>query len=505
MKKHVATKLNPVSTLNFQLSTFRLFQVAILASFFTFQLSICQAQNTAKLDQAVREAQGSPQLNNALLSVCVYNVTKGKNVYSYEAQKSMVPASMAKMFTTAVGFEKLGSSFRFKTTLKYTGKIDRNGVLHGDIVIVGGGDPILGSYRYKQTTPDSVFAAWHRALRATGIKSVDGRVCYDASIFDDKPHNDSWQWGDIGNYYGCGASGLNFHENMFFAYFNAGAKLGNAATLDHTAPNGLRIHSHNNVTTGPANSGDNVIIYGDASSSIRVYEGTVPLGKRNFSVRGAMPNPAESCATLFTAYLKAKGVNVSGSPSQNIRHSDGKDIVDYLSNTYYVIAQYTNLTSNNLYAESILKYLGYKLYKKGTAENGVKAIMAYCAESGLNTDGVKLFDGCGLSRQNRITADFVCRFLKHVAQRNIYSDFSKSLAKVGESGTARNLMPKLPSNIAIKIKSGSMDGVKSYAGYITNSKGDLLCFSIIANNFTCTGSQVQPHLEKIMMQMAAMQ
>ncbi len=483
----------------------RVAQVAFLISYLSLQLSASYAQSTVKLDQAVREAQSSVQLSHASLSVCVYNVAKGRNVYSYEAQKSLVPASVSKILTTAVGFENLGPSFRFKTTLKYTGKIDNNGVLHGDIIIVGGGDPVLGSYRYKQTTPDSVFAAWHRAIRALGIKSIDGRVCYDASIFDDRAHNDSWQWGDIGNYYGCGATGLNFHENMFFAYFNAGAKPGSAAALDHTAPAGLRIHSQNNVTTGPANSGDNVTIYGDAASSIRLYEGTVPLGKRNFSVRGAMPNPPESCASLFTAYLKSKGTNVSGSPARNLRHADGKEIIDYLSNTYYVIAQYTNLTSNNLYAESILKYLGYKQYKKGSSENGIKAIMSYCSEAGIGTDGVMIFDGCGLSRQNRVTCDFVCRFLKHVAQSRIYSDFSKSLAKVGESGTAKNLLPKLPANIAMKIKSGTMDGVKSYAGYITNSKGDLLCFSIIANNFTCPASQVQPHLEKIMMQMALLQ
>lgn len=463
------------------------------------------AQNTSLLDQAVLEAQNSPQLNHAQLSVCVYNISKGKGVYSYQSQQSLIPASMAKMFTTAVGFEKLGASFRFRTSLKYTGKIDHAGVLHGDIVIIGGGDPVLGSYRYKQTVPDSLFATWLRAIRGCGIRSVDGRICYDASIFDDKQHNDSWQWGDIGNYYGCGASGLNFHENMYFVYFNAGSKLGSAAAVDHTSPGGLRIHSQNNVTTGPANSGDNVVIYGDASSPIRVYEGTVPLGRRNFSVRGAMPNPAESCATLFTAYLQSKGISVSGSPVQKLRHSDGKDIVDYLSNTYYVIAQYTNLTSNNLYAESILKYLGYKQYKKGTTENGVKALMAYFDESGLNCDGVRLVDGCGLSRLNTVSCEFVCRFLKIMAQRPVYNDFSRSLSTVGENGTAKNLLPKLPSNIAMKIKSGTMEGVKSYAGYITNAKGDLLCFSVIANNFTCATSQVQPHLEQIMMQMATLQ
>lgn len=463
------------------------------------------AQNTLKLDQTVKEVQKSAALQHASLSVCVYNITRNTNVYSHEAQKSLVPASVMKLLTTAVGFEKMGSSFRFKTTLKYTGKIDNNGTLHGDIIIVGGGDPILGSYRYKQTTPDSLFATWQRILKNHGIKNIDGRICYDASIFDEQILNDSWQWGDVGNYYGCGTCGLNFHENMYFAYFNAGSKLGDPAAIDHIQPNALRIHSQNNVTTGAANSGDNVIIYGDPSSTIRVYEGTVPLGKRNFSVRGAMPNPAENCAALFAAYLKLHGTNVTGTTTENRRHSHGKEMIDYLSNTYYVIAQYTNLTSNNLYAESILKYIGYKVYGKGSYENGSKAILNYCAENGLSTDGINIIDGSGLSRQNRITCDFLCRFLKHIAKQSIYSDYCKSLAIVGESGTAKNLLPKLPSNIAIKIKSGTMDGVKSYAGYITNTKGDLLCFSIIANNFSCPSSQVKLQLEKIMMQMATMQ
>lgn len=478
---------------------FIIFTLSSIISFSSF------TQNTTKLDQTVREALRSPALNHASLSVCAYNITRNTNIYSYEAQKALIPASTAKILTTAIGFDKLGSNFRFKTTLKYTGKIDNNGTLHGDIIIVGGGDPILGSYRYKQTTPDTLFATWTNAIKKQGIKSINGRICYDASIFDDKAINDSWQWGDIGNYYGCGVSGLNFHENMFFAYFNAGSKLGQPATLDHTSPEGVKIHSLNNVSTGAPNSGDNVIIYGDPSSSIRVCEGTVPLGKRNFSVRGSMPSPQSNCALLFLYYLKSHGVNVSGAVAENLRHSSGKDIIDYYSNTYHVIAQYTNLTSNNLYAESIFKYLGFKLYGIGTYDNGAKSIYSYCTDNAINTDGINIVDGSGLSRLNRVSCDFFCRFLKHIAKQPIYNDFSKSLAKVGESGTAKNMLPKLPANIAIKLKSGTMDGVKSYAGYITNAKGELICFSIIANNYTCPSYQVQQQFEKILMQIATMQ
>lgn len=463
------------------------------------------AQNTAKLDQTVRTSQKSAALEHAALSVCVYNITKNSPVYAYEAQRSMVPASMNKIFTTAVGFDNLGADFRFKTTLRYSGTIDKEGILHGNIVIIGGGDPLLGSYRYRQTTPDTVFATWLAAIRAQGIKGVDGRVCYDASVFDNQPLNDSWQWGDVGNYYGSGVCGLNFHENMFFAYFNAGGKLGYPAELDHIQPAGLSIESHNEVSAGPEGAGDQVIIYGDPSSNVRLYSGTIPLGKRNFGVRGAMPHPAENCALLFANYMKSHGMNVSSAVSECTRHENEKDILDYLSNTYYVIAQYTNLTSNNTYAECILKYLGYKQYGVGSYANGVKAVESFFKENGLNTGGVKLADGSGLSRQNRVTADFVCRFLSKVAAMPIYGDYSKSMAKVGESGTAKNMLPKLPANIVMRVKSGTMDGVKTYAGYITNAKGELLSFAVMANNFTCPSSQVKVELEKIMMQMATMQ
>ena len=158
------------------------------------------AQNTTALNKAVTDLSKEEALKHASLGVCVYNVDKKSQVYAYNSQRSLIPASLTKLFTTAVGFEKLGSNFRFKTTLAYDGEIDNNGTLHGDIYIIGGGDPLLGSYRYKQTVPDSLFAAWHRAVVAAGIRAVNGRVLYDASIFDNHPLHDSWQWGDIGNY-----------------------------------------------------------------------------------------------------------------------------------------------------------------------------------------------------------------------------------------------------------------------------------------------------------------
>ena len=480
-----------------------------LISFFSVSLVILfgssMAQNTAALNKAVTDLSKEEALKHASLGVCVYNVDKKSQVYAYNSQRSLIPASLTKLFTTAVGFEKLGSNFRFKTTLAYDGEIDNNGTLHGDIYIIGGGDPLLGSYRYKQTVPDSLFAAWHRAVVAAGIRAVNGRVLYDASIFDNHPLHDSWQWGDIGNYYGSGVSGLNFHENMFFIYFSPSAKVGYPATVTRTEPKGFALHIINEAVTGPARSGDQVVVYGDPGSSIRVCSGTVPIDGKNFSVRASMPKPALACADLFTIYLRNHKVTVSGSASEAIKKASKLvNILDYTSPTYYVIAQYANMTSNNTYAEAIHRYLGYKLYGLGSGANGAKAVRDFIQRKGLEASGVVLEDGSGLSVRNRVTCDFVCRFLSEMTRMTYFDDYQKSMALAGENGTVKNMLTGLPSGVKVRMKTGSMTGVRSYAGYVTNSRGERLAFSVIANDYDCSGPQMRTKLEKIILKICEM-
>lgn len=461
---------------------------------------ICiKAQNANAIRLAVNEVAQSQGMTHASLSVNVYNITQKQTIYGYQPHQSLIPASLCKIFTTAVGFDKLGAEFRFKTTLAHDGTIDNNGVLHGNIYIIGGGDPLLGSYRFKQTTPDTLFAHWHTALVNKGIKSIDGRIFYYSGIFDKHPLHDSWQWGDVGNYYGAGAYGLNFHENMYFVYFNPGKKLGNPASIDQVAPKGININGLNEITTGPENSGDQVVIYGDPTTNVRRYCGTVPLGKNRFPVRGALPAPGKTCAELFSSYLKAHNISITHNVSEiNSVPEKTNTIIDFYSNTYYVIAQYTNQTSNNIYAESIFKYLGYQTHKKGTFNNGIKTINSFFQSQGLNTDGIQIVDGSGLSRLNIVTTDFVCRFLASIYSMPIYHDFSASLAKVKESGTAKNILKDLPGEVNMRIKSGSMDRVKSYAGYLTTNQGEVICFSIICNNHTCSDAELKKKLEKIL-------
>ena len=478
-----------------------LLPIAILAAaLFSGQIA---AQSTADLEKLVNETRRSTGMQHGSLAVSVYNVRQQKSVYNHNADLSMIPASVQKLLTTGVGFANLGSGFRFTTKVTMRGNVDRDGVLHGNIYITGGGDPTLGSYRYRQTAQDSLFDGWLRALKRKGVRRIDGRVCYNVNIFDEQPMHDTWQWGDIGNYYAVGASALNFHENMFFVYFNAGARIGYPATAVSIKPKNLDMHGICEVTTAAETTGDNVTIYGSPFGKERLYRGTVPLGKQNFPVRGAMPDPPRSCADIFSSYLRTHGIGISSNSMQVYTQPDSlRSVVDQYSSEYYTIAQYTNLTSNNLYAESIFKYLGYKKYGIGTFDNGSRAVMDYMKDKGLATGGVRVVDGSGLSRSNAVTADFLCHYLAVLTKEPFFDDFLVSLPKAGESGTAKNILPNLPNGITVRVKTGTMDGVKAYAGYITTARGEILSFCIISNGHDCSSQEAAAKLNKILYKIA---
>lgn len=470
----------------------------LLLIFFSFP-NYSQAQPTIEVARFVQQVAEEAVLQHATLSVSLYSVTSNKKLYGYEDQRAVTPASVEKLLTTGVGFAMLGGDYRFTTRLTMRGELDREGVLHGDVYISGDGDPLLGSYRYRQTTPDTLFSQWTTALRKRGVRRIDGGVCYHTRVFDDQRLHDSWQWGDVGNYYGAGVCGLNFHENMYFVHFNPGARVGDAATVSRTNPKNIELMETNTVTTGATGSGDQVIVYGAPCSTQRLYTGTVPLGKKDFGVRAALPDPARTCADLFASYLRTRGIGVSlGAREVRALPDSLRAVMDYKSIPYATLAQYTNHTSNNVYAESIFKYLGYKKYGKGSFDNGAKAVMAWLGEKGVATDGVQLADGSGLSRQNRVTTDFLCRYLTVLGSEPFFESFLGSLAKAGESGTAKHILPTLPQGVTLYVKTGTMEGVKSYAGYIATGGGELLAFAIVCNNYSCTSREVGGVMERIL-------
>lgn len=455
------------------------------------------SQNTATLDYSVRRLRMEPDMKHASLAVCVHDITHDSTIYAIDADHALLPAALNKMFTTAAGFSRLGKDFRFKTDIAFSGNIEGSGVLNGNIYILGYGDPFLGSTRIKGTSPDVLFRDITEAIRNKGIKRINGHIYADATLYNDEVVHSTWQWEDIGNYYGAGVCAINYHENTIDFHLSAGKEVGDSVVITSIYPKELPIRIDNFAVTGPRDTASSISFYGSPTENVRTCRGVLALGTHDTLIRASLPNPPACLAHQLTQYLRKHGIPVSGEASDRIPTPNHLQMITDIQTLYYSdIAKLTNYTTNNMCAESIFKYLGYFHEGAGTYANGQRFMNLYFHELGLDPAGVKMVDGSGLSRDNHVTANFVCQFLAAISQQSYFNDFCATLGISSQTRDTR-VIPRIPDNATLVLKSGSMRGIRCYAGYYTNPAGTKYCFSILSNNYDCDANVMNHFLKNI--------
>ncbi len=463
---------------------------------FCFQLSFSQTLSE-KLTVAIQHFFSDKDLSVSTLGICVIDANSNKIVFDYNATKNFVPASLQKIPITAIALQKLSSNYKFKTFILNSGSIE-NGVLNGNIYIIGGGDPSLGSTYFRATHPDTVLKKWHEALLKKGIHTIKGNIYIDPSFFDAHTLNDTWMWGDIGNYYGAGVSGLNWQENMFQITVSPADSINKKAIITNISPTLPKSYIINNhIITSRKEIESYMMGYGDFYTKRRDIEGYIAINKSSMTAKIAMPCPEYVCASHFKEFLENKEIQVKG----NIAYID-VDTLDIKLDTIYIhysppllsIINHINKTSNNLYAESVFKLLGNGSYIR--ASSTIKAGLKHI---NIPTENINIADGSGLSSANLISPLAICNVLSFVYSTSFYKQYLLSLSEAGVSGTMRNIIKNKPKGSNIYAKSGTMSGVKGYAGYAINANGNTYCFTIIANNFTCKSAMVRDKLENILL------
>jgi len=467
------------------------------------------AQSRVSLSAEIELLKKDNALKNGTWSVSVLNLKKDSVIASYNSHLSLIPASTLKIITTGAALQLLGADFKFETAIQYDGILDTiTGVLKGNIYIKGGGDPTLNS-EYFRDTKDTITLVekWARIIKEKGIRKIEGAVIGDASIFEDNTIPSQWIWGDIGNYYGAGASGLTYNDNKFTLFFNSGAT-GSKTEVVKMSPeiNGLQIVNY--VTS--AGTGDNAYVFGSPYSNYRVLEGTIPANKKNYEVDAAIPDPALFCSDLFLKSLKTNGIKVLGNATtirvlneQNkLLLAERKTIYTHYSPPLEKIIYYTNLKSNNLYAEHLLKYISYKKSGLGKSVDGTELISTFWKNKGVDMSGFYMNDGSGLSRANVLTTSLQTHVLKIIAKDKSFNAFYNSLPIAGKSGSLGGLCENSYAENNLRAKSGYITRARGYCGYVKNRKGELLCFSVLANNYNCTPTEMKKKLEKILIAIA---
>lgn len=471
---------------------------------FVFVTNISFAQN--RITNAVHSFVNDAGMKHASISIQIVDL-KGYNVLSeYNPNLTLPTASTAKLFSTATAIELLGPNYHPKTRLYIDGNIDSAGILNGNIWIRGGGDPSLASKYFTNEGEELDFMQeWIVQLKDMGIKKVNGGVIADASEFHFEGVPDDWNWVDMGNYYGAGPSGLTIYDNLLRYTFTTASVPGEPSILKSIEPEVPNLNFHNYIKSSNR-KGDNSYLYGAPFSLDRFGTGTLPVGQNSFVVKGSLPDPENQFAYEFNKALIESGISVfapaKSARSEQISSSDKSYQNRTLVHTQEgikvnEIIKETNHKSINLFAEHLINLIGYTSTGNGSTVQGLKILKKYW-EGKLNTEGLVINDGSGLSRSNAISASHFTQLLYYMQNAKDFSCFYNSLPTAGVSGTLKNLCKNQAGQNRIKAKSGTMTRIKSYAGYAKTTSNKNLAFAIVVNNSTYSRRELKSKIEQLL-------
>lgn len=461
--------------------------------------------------------------SGAQVGICIRTLS-GKVLREENAGLNFIPASNLKIVTAGAALKRLGADFRFETAVAYSGSVGTDGVLHGDLYIIGGGDPTLGSQAALAMPKDSLFSRWERAVRGAGIRSIAGSIIADSRRMPAEV-NGSWMYEDLGTYYGATCSALMFNENCLEITVAPGTGAGDEVIIcsenagkirsadsgrKQMLPNRPWMKIMNNCTTGPEGSGDKSYLLVSEFAAVGHLVGSYAVDRRAKTISYNDPFADFSCAYEFASFLSSNGIpctavtstsachptaifhNTESSAHEkcpgtydnhNRKQSLGFETFDTSGSLTYSghftpqdslttitttlsprlseIIRETLRVSNNLYAETLLR----ALRPGGSTDDALKSEMSIIENMGVSTSRVRIEDGSGLSRKNSVSPGFLVSFLTAMSRQSCFGTYLRTFNNPGPDEHIFSTSA-LGIRRRIRLKSGSMGGVLCYCGYI---------------------------------------
>ena len=481
-------------------------------------LSMCmytaEGQTRDDVTEAMKNVLGSDDFKGA--SVSMLAVTgDGDTLLCHDSGRLLIPASNMKLVSTALAMHSLGPDYRYGTGIGYSGTIEE-GTLRGDLYIIGGGDPTIGSANPIATPLDTLFGEWMGMISDTGISHIEGNIVGDGRFFSGMDGHPTWEVCDAGTYYGTGTSGLSFYENVQDFNVSAGEKPGDPVNIEPGYPETPWMEFIYSCTTGKPGTGNSLYFYPDSFYPCGEMRGTFAVDRQPRTEHAANRFPEYTLAWYFWRFLADNGIESEEGPAdtgpvfgicampQDSLKIIGRTFSAPLSD---IIAE-TNRKSNNLYAETLMKTLGKEYCGSGCYDSSYVAVRGLLEETGVTGHRTIIRDGSGLSRENLLSADFLCDLLMKMTLSPSFEDFFNSLPRPGGIGTLEYEMQSVPFSIKdrIRMKSGSMGGVRCLSGYIipeTGAREDMIIFSLLVNGYTVPLYRIQRALDSIILSLAA--
>lgn len=454
-------------------------RILVLVFCFPLVFGVRAQEVTSRLQQAIKKLESDAQTKYSLIGFYVADAATGKEIFNRNGNVGLPIASSQKVITSITALELLGSDFRYKTFFGYAGEI-QNGALTGKLHVKANGDPTLGSWRWNSTKDSAVFGKWVQAIRNTGIKSINGDIVAYGENFSKQHIPDGWIWQDIGNYYGTGAGAVNWHENQYDLFLKSGNSIGDRVEV---LPAGSDLQAgpfENELTTAARGTGDNAYIYLPVGDAPALIKGTIPAGEKRFSISGALPDPVQQLKRAFRKNLSGNGIPFNQETADKNAGTEGKDDekITWLTEHHSPALDSMNFwflrRSINLYGEALVKTIALERNGYASTQQGIAEIKRFWAARGIDSAALNIEDGSGLSPLNRVTPSALVRVMRFAKSRPWFNSFYHAL----------------PEYNGIRMKSGTIAGVKSFTGFVKRKSGQEYCFAIVVSNYSGSSSSI---------------
>lgn len=474
-------------------------KVQYLLFIFILYLPVVNAQTK---QSGIPQFLNIPGLKHASVGICVKDMS-GKQLASHNAEKSLTPASILKVVTTATALETLGEDYRYQTTLA------KDSTQGNRLLIHGYGDPTLGT-EHLDNIPNAFLSQWISQIKL----NFDSTQNIDITVIDDyfgyEGISQRWLYEDMGNYYAAGSYGISVYDNTYRLYFNTIQK-DTCPLIVKTEPE-MNISFQNTMRTNTSGK-DNGYIVGIPFSSNRLLTGNIAAGRTSFTIKGDIPNPGLYLGEVLSMQLGDAGYPVGTVETTYDKYYEEmylterekiKEDVFYIHHSFPLkdIIKDTNVRSNNHYAEHLIRTLGRiknpDIYSSALDE-GINKTNELWKSCGLDTDALFMFDGSGLSPSNAVSPAFMCDLLVYMQAKSKNAKvFLESLPAAGKDGTVAGRLKGTRLAGKVFMKSGSINGVQCFAGYYIEGEKKY-AFTIMVNKFTGQRSQITKGIDNLLL------
>lgn len=459
---------------------------------------------SAAFSQLAVELLDDPMFRSMHWGVLVVDPLRGDTLFARNAHKLFVPASNVKLVTAAVALAQLGPDFTYTTRL--LGPAPRSGVLRGDLVVVGSGDP-----SFSDSLSGSAMApllALADSLASRGVRRISGRLISGANTFPDDTIGLGWAWDDLDEGYAGAVDELTFNEGFARITVLGGARPGDSVTVRREPASSVPLLGRVDVqTVGCCVLRRGVQARFDTRGARPVLhlQGAV-RPRDSLTVNVALRNPNTAFLDAFAEALAARGIRVDGGVAiDTVADTTGLQVLALrTSPPLSAILPAFQKPSQNQIGELLLRTLGNVQTGVGTADSGRAVVRRQLEAWGIDSSQAAIRDGSGLSRRNFISPWALLRILDVMRNHPAYYAWYAALPVAGVDGTLRERMRDSPATGNLRAKTGTLDRVRSLSGYVTTADGQLLMFSILANNHSVPTREVERVQDALLTALAGM-